>query len=268
MQLYYPYEKHHGCQDIIKPAEKDIMAFSLLKLTNKTIYTSQSGDYEVAIVILGGIASVNIDGFQFNNLGQRADVFSGRATAVYIPRESSYEIHALSDNFEAALCQVRADKKYIPFVVRPEEVVVNHRGAHLWQREVHDIIVENGDGRVDRIVVGETYSASGNWSSFPSHKHDRHQPPEETELVEIYHYRIEPANLFGVQLLYTEDGKVNQAFMIRNGDTFKIPYGYHPVVAPPGVRLYYLWFLAGPHGRQMIPYDDPAFSDLRKLETT
>lgn len=266
MQLHYPYEDHDGLQDIISPAEEKMIAFSLLKLRSEAKYSSHSGVYEVALVILGGMANVNIDGYLFENLGQRPDVFSGRATAVYIPKDSKYEVHALSDNFEAALCWVLADKKYSPFVVKPEEVIVHHRGAQLWQRDVHDIIVENGEGRVDRIVVGETYSVPGNWSSFPSHKHDRHRPPEETELVEIYHFRVQPANRFGVQLLYTEDGKVNEAFMIRDKDTFKIPYGYHPVAAPPGVKLYYLWFLAGNHGRQMIPYDDPAFRDLRELE--
>ncbi|WP_338832866.1 5-deoxy-glucuronate isomerase [Moorella humiferrea] len=267
MQLYFPGTQFQGgLKVIIDPSQDGLMAFSLLKLNNKDFYAGESGDYEIAFVILSGQADLMVDGKIYSRLGQRNNVFSGRSTTIYIPRSSKYQVSALTDNFEAALCQVRADKKYSPFVVLPEEVVVNHRGTQHWQRDVHDIIVDNGEGKVDRIVVGETYSAPGNWSSFPSHKHDRHQPPEETELLEIYHFRMEPVNRFSVQLLYTEDGMVNEAFIIRDKDTFKIPYGYHPVAAPPGVRLYYLWFLAGNHGRQMIPYDDPAFSELRNLE--
>jgi len=145
---------------------------------------------------------------------------------------------------------------------------VEHRGTGLWQREVHDLIAQNGEGRVDRIVVGETYGVPGNWSSFPPHRHECHRPPQETELVEVYHFRVAPAERFGVQLLYTEDGEMSEAFIVRNGDTVEIPKGYHPVGAPPGVNLYYLWFLAGNHGRKMIPYDDPAFAGLTPGTTT
>jgi len=116
--------------------------------------------------------------------------------------------------------------------------------------------------------VGETYGVPGNWSSFPPHRHECHRPPQETELVEVYHFRVAPAERFGVQLLYTEDGEMSEAFIVRNGDTVEIPKGYHPVGAPPGVNLYYLWFLAGNHGRKMIPYDDPAFAGLTPGTTT
>ncbi|MGI9863112.1 5-deoxy-glucuronate isomerase [Moorella naiadis] len=266
-QLYYHCQESKGFQQILQPnGTNDLMGFALLKLTPGEEFTSRSGEYELAAVIMSGKASFVVENKHFENLGVRESVFQGKATTVYIPRDSDYRVKA-ETALEASFCQVKAEKKYQPFVVLPDEVTTNHRGAQFWQREVHDIIVENGEGRVDRIVVGETYSAPGSWSSFPSHKHDRNRPPQETELVEIYHFRVEPANLFGVQLLYTEDGKVNEAFLIRDRDTFKIPYGYHPVAAPPGVKLYYLWFLAGNHGREIIPYDDPAFRDLRKLET-
>ena len=35
-----------------------------------------------------------------------------------------------------------------------------------------------------------------------------------------------------------------------------MPEGYHPVVAGPGYRLYYLWVLAGER-RELLPKDDP-----------
>jgi 5-deoxy-glucuronate isomerase len=218
-------------------------------------------------VILSGNASIKVDVQEYENLGERSDVFSGRAATVYIPRDCSYRVKANGENFEAALCMVQTDEKHQSFVVKPEEVVVNQRGGQTWQREVHDIIVDNGEGKVSRIVVGETFSAPGNWSSFPSHKHDTFVPGMETELQEIYHFRVSPTNGFGIQVLYTEDRELDEAYMIRDTDSVFIPKGYHPVVAPPSIKVYYLWFLAGNMGRKMLPNDDPDFKELRKLET-
>lgn len=266
MQLYFKGKPYHGLQHVIEPADGGLMSFDLLKLKAGEEYAQQSGIYEIALVILSGKAEVSVDGQGFKDLGQRADVFSGRATTVYIPRDSDYKILAISDDFEAALCHVEAEKKYASFVITPEEVVVNYRGDLIWKRDVHDIIVENGEGKVDRIVVGETYSAPGNWSSFPSHKHDRYMPGQETELAETYHFRVYPEEAFGIQILYTEDRELNEAFLIRDTDTVNIHKGYHPVAAPPSVKMYYLWFMAGKMGRKLMPYDDPTFAGLRKLE--
>ncbi|MCY0869256.1 MAG: 5-deoxy-glucuronate isomerase, partial [Firmicutes bacterium] len=143
-----------------------------------------------------------------------------------------------------------------PFVVAPEDVVIHDRGRESWRRQVHDIVAENGEGRVERIVVGETFGIAGGWSSYPPHKHDE-MSAEETELEEIYHYRFRPSSGFGVQLLYTAARDVDEAHVVRSGDSFAIPRGYHPVAAAGGYEIYYLWFLGGPHGRQLRPFDDP-----------
>lgn len=266
MELFFKGKSYKGYNEVINP-QGEMMGLSLLKLTRDEVYTGQSDCYEIALVILSGKANIQVDNQNFLDLGERADVFSGRAATVYIPRDSEYKVEAIGDGFEAAVCLVEADKKYQPFVVKPEEVVVNQRGGQIWQREVHDIIVDNGEGKVDRIVIGETYSAPGNWSSFPSHKHDTSIPGMETELKEIYHFRVSPESGFGVQVLYTEDRELDEAYLIRDTDSIVIPKGYHPVVAPPSVKVYYLWFLAGNMGRTMLPNDDPNFKELRKLET-
>lgn len=267
MDLHYKGQAYSGYREVI-PANEGLMSFGLLKLNDQEEYTGESGRFEIALVILSGKATVRVDEQEYKDLGERKDVFSGRAATVYIPRDSKYQVKAKSENFEAALCFVQVEEKYPSFVVKPEEVVVNQRGGETnWQREVHDIIVDNGEGKVGRIVVGETYSAPGNWSSFPSHKHDTYVPGMETELVEIYHYRVSPDSGFGIQVLYTEDRELNEAYLIRDTDSVFIPKGYHPVVAPPSIKVYYLWFLAGNMGRKMLPNDDPNFKELRKLET-
>ena len=44
-----------------------------------------------------------------------------------------------------------------------------------------------------RLLICEVYTPSGNWSSYPPHKHDVHAPPGEVDLEEIYYYRIDRA---------------------------------------------------------------------------
>lgn len=265
-QLYFKGLTYEGLRHVISPEDGGLMAFDLLKLAGGEDYEAASGEYEIALVILSGKANVTVDGKVFSGLGERQDVFSGRATTVYIPRDSAYRVESADGGVEAALCLVKAEKKYQPFVVMPEEVVIHHRGGQSWKRDVHDIITGNGEGRVDRIVLGETYGEPGNWSSFPPHKHDRLVPGEETELAEIYHFRIQPEEAFAVQLIYTEEREIDEAFLIRDRDSVNIPKGYHPVVAPPSVKVYYLWFLGGEKGRELTPYDDPTFKALKELE--
>ena len=91
-------------------------------------------------------------------------------------------------------------------------------------------------------MVGETFNPPGNWSSYPPHKHDGRDG--EPVLEEVYYYRVDPAHGFGQQMLYTEDGEC-VTHTVRDGDAVLLPYGYHPVSAPPGYQLYYLWGLAG-----------------------
>ena len=59
-------------------------------------------------------------------------------------------------------------------------------------------------------------------------------------------------------MLYTEDGE-SVTHQVRDGDAVLLPYGYHPVSAPPGYSLYYLWAMAGDE-RQLALYEDPGAS--------
>ena len=266
MQLFFKGQPYHGFKEIISTLDGGLMKFALLKLNQGESYSGLSGNFEIALVILGGQANVRVNGEEYQKLGERANVFAGPAASVYIPIGADYSVEAVSGSVEVAVCAVEAEQCFAPFVVRPEEVVINHRGAHAWQRDVHDIITDNGDGRVDRIIVGETYGAPGNWSSFPPHKHDHFVPDQETELMEIYHFRLDPPTGFGVQVIYSKENNLDEAYLIRDSDSVNIPFGYHPVVTPPSVKVYYLWFLGGKLGRNLVPKDDADYVALRSLE--
>jgi 5-deoxy-glucuronate isomerase len=237
--------------------------FGLVTLAAGESWSGQFEDMETVLVVLTGTVEVEAGGEHWSGLGARSSVFDGKATAVYAGPVTALRVAALAGPAEIGVCGVRSDARHAPFVVTPEDVVVHHRGRDSWRRDVHDIVGDNGEGRVERIVVGETFGHAGGWSSYPPHKHDE-TSAEQTQLEEIYHYRFNPASGFGVQLLYATDGDVDEAHIVRSGDSFAISRGYHPVVAAGGYEIYYLWFLGGPHGRQLRPFDDPAHRWLHR----
>ena len=120
--------------------------------------------------------------------------------------------------------------------------------------------------RRQRCSLGETFTLAGNWSSFPPHKHDVEALPDEVQQEEVYLFKIRPEEGFGVQVFYSRPeslrGALDEAVAVRNDDLTLMPFGYHPVAAPPGYDVYYLWFLAGPT-RLMRPRDDPMYAWIK-----
>jgi len=182
----------------------------------------------------------------------RTDVFTERATALYLPAGADLRVTATA-RMEAILVSTPAPARAgaEPVLVRPADVRVNVRGKDHYTREVHDLFVD--DPYAARLIVGETFNPPGNWSSYPPHKHDG--ADGEPRLEEVYHFRIAPRHGFAHQSLYTAAGEC-VTHQVRDGDAVLLPYGYHPVSAPPGYRLYYLWALAGDQ-RRLVPYEDP-----------
>ncbi|MDG5786915.1 5-deoxy-glucuronate isomerase [Evansella sp. AB-P1] len=258
MKRFYKADQVDGYQEIVHEDDNllEYLALAKLSLKKGESFNKGTGKYETALVILSGTATITVEENTWENLGGRKNVFDGKATAVYAPCQSHFNITAESE-LEVAICKSLAEEKFSPFVVKPEELVVNHRGKEQWKREVHDIIADNGEGRVHRIVLGETFNDPGNWSGYPPHKHDGEHFPEEPDLEEIYHFQVNPEQGFGVQLHYTKDLSIDEAHIIRHGDSFAIDKGYHPVNAAGGYQVYYLWFMAGKTGRKLYPYEDP-----------
>lgn len=244
----------------------EYIGLGLLRLSGGALHKAATAAEEVVLVVLSGVCDVTVGAAEFTAVGGRSDVFAGRASSVYVPIGTAYSVTAAGDRpVEVAVLSAKAERKFSPFAVRPDEVVVAHRGALNWQRDVHDIITGNADGRVDRIIVGETFAYPGQWSSYPSHKHDVHEPPHEGLFEEIYLFKVKPAGGFGVQIMYSDDLSLREAFMLKDGDAVFLPRGYHPVGAAPGCQLYYLWVMAGPHGRKLVPRDDPNLAWLQNV---
>jgi 5-deoxy-glucuronate isomerase len=226
------------------------------ELTTRRLHLAAGGsaslrlsDEETILVVQEGSGTLEAAGHSWRV--SRRDVFSERATALYLP--PGVEMVARAETrLEAVLFSTPADGGGEPTLVAPDQVSVAMRGRENFTREVHNILVTDPYAR--RLMVGETFNPPGNWSSYPPHKHDGRDG--EPVLEEVYYYRVEPAHGFGQQMLYTEDGEC-VTHTVRDGDAVLLPYGYHPVSAPPGYQVYYLWGLAGAE-RKIALHEDPA----------
>jgi 5-deoxy-glucuronate isomerase len=204
---------------------------------------------ETVLVLLEGRGTFEAGACRFQ--ASRADVFSERATGLYLPPGQVLSVRA-DARLEAVLVSTPAEGGGEPARIGPDEIQSLERGRGLYTREVRNIFVT--DPHVTRLMVGETINPPGNWSSFPPHKHDGRNG--EAVLEEIYYYRVDPPQGFGHQMMYTADGE-SVTHAVRDGDAVLLPYGYHPVSAPPGYRVYYLWAMAGAD-RKLALYEDPA----------
>jgi 5-deoxy-glucuronate isomerase len=246
----------------------DEMQLDLLDLEVGDAATIAAPDgIEAVVVLLSGIA--DIDGRRVH----RDDVFGGPATAVYLPPGTSITVAPADVGAALALVatvggELHAPRGAAPVVVAPTDVVVRDRGKPGWQRTVHDIVADTVPAQ--RLLVGETFNAAGQWSSYPPHKHDGRDG--EPALEEVYYYRFDRPDGFGFQGLYElagagEQGS-EQAVFLRHGAVVGIPRGYHPVCAAPGYRLYYLWALGPRAGtaRALSLHEDPAHRWLNEHE--
>ncbi|MBQ4537696.1 MAG: 5-deoxy-glucuronate isomerase [Lachnospiraceae bacterium] len=268
MKRFYEKQEGFGYMEVVtKEAGLEVIGFDLIRLQPGESVTANSGEFELGLVIISGNCNVSAEGFAANDLGKRRNVFDGKPTTVYMPKDTEYMV--VANDFgvlEIGVCKVKADKKYAPFVVLPEDIVKEHRGKLNWQRDVNDIITSKYEGKVDKIVLGETYGCAGQWSSYPSHKHDTDNMPYEVNMEEIYYFKVNPGQGFGIQVMYNDDLSLRESYIVRDGDSIAIKEGYHPVAAAPGYCVYYLWVMAGNSGRRLTPCDDPNHAWVKAVE--
>jgi 5-deoxy-glucuronate isomerase len=249
------YSAREGFTPIIRRGKTGLqhLEFGILSLSPFQNYRSKTGEDEVLLVILGGMVHLETRGQKWEFLGRRKSVFDGSATSAYLPRGCGFKLTAIGDT-EIAICRARSEEDREPYIIPSEQVKVSQRGEMGFMREIHDILPL--ERPASHLLVGETFNAPGQWSSYPPHKHDQERPPIESQMEEIYLYKFDPPQGFGLQRVYGREGGLDEALVVRNNLVVGLPEGYHPVVTAPGYRLYYLWLLAGP-SRQLIPYDDP-----------
>lgn len=238
----------------------DYTSLIVQRLAAGDTWTYATGEDEVALVPLGGSATVTSGGNTWS-IGGRASVFDGPPNGLYLPRDSEFTVTAETP-LELAVCGARAETRHEPKAIVPADVEVEIRGAGNAARQINHIV--KPEFPADRLLVVEVFTPSGNWSSYPPHKHDVSDLPREADLEEIYYYRIAPDDGFAFQRLYTGDGRIDEAYIIHDGDLLLVPEGYHVFAVAHGYTGYYLNVLAGNESiRTMQPADDPTYAWVR-----
>lgn len=233
-------------QDVVtEQTSLEYTEMKILELELGAVYEETLGKWEVCIVALTGKITVNDAEETIPNIGTRESVFEKKPTdSVYVSNDHTIEVKA-ETRARVALLYAPSNNQLPTKLIKAEDNSIEKRGKYLNQRLVHNILPDD-DPTANSLLVVEVYTDSGNWSSYPPHKHDQDNPPHETFLEEIYYHEMNPVQGFVFQRVYTEDRSLDETMAVENQDAVIVPAGYHPVGVPDGYNAYYLNVMAGP----------------------
>lgn len=247
----------------------DTISFQARRLKKGEHWAFETAASELALVLLGGRVNIESSRGSWREIGERRDVFAGLPYSLYLPRETSFTVSAVSD-CEFAAAWAAAGSDHSPRLISPSDLTVEIRGGDHATRQINRIIPPGFP--CSRLVVVEVYTPGGNWSSYPPHKHDIHKvAPDgnilEADLDEIYYYKIDRPEGYALQRVYTDPESplhragfpLDATVIARDNDVVLIPEGYHPVSSPPGYTSYYLNILAGT-AQSLAATDDPDYA--------
>ena len=247
----------------------DYISFQARRLAQGASWSFDTGENEFALVNLTGRYSVTSNRGHWSGIGGRANVFTGGAHALYLPRRTQLTVSAEVAG-EFAVTWVPTDEDHDPWLIRPENVKTGIRGGDNVSRQINDLLAPGSP--VHRLVLVEVYTPSGNWSSYPPHKHDVHIEDAagnliEADLEEVYFYQIDRPEGFAYQRVYTDERSplhqagqpIDALVRVGHNQAVIVPEGYHPVVSMPGYTTYYLNVLAG-SAQSLANQDDPNYT--------
>ncbi|NSW52258.1 MAG: 5-deoxy-glucuronate isomerase [Anaerolineae bacterium] len=264
-----PYTSHLLVQpDFSKPAyltvtpesaEWEHLSFQAVQLKIGEQWAFDTNANELVLVILGGTLDIHSNRGEWFGIGSRRDVFSGMPTCLFLSQHTSFTVTCVSAQADFACGWAKSANVYPPRLVTPEEVEIELRGGGNVSRQINRMVPPGFP--CDRLVAVEVYTPSGNWSSYPPHKHDHRIMDAtgtllEADLEEVYFYKINPQDGFAYQRIYTDDRNLDELILVHDSHLVLSPEGYHPVVSAPGYTTYYLNFLAG-SDQSLTATDDP-----------
>lgn len=232
------------------------LSFKVVAIAAGQKFEGNSGDEEIVVVPLVGSAKMTFNK-ETHELA-RKDLFRELADIVYLPPRTAYLLTS-HDGLEVAVGGAPATGRFPARVIRREEIASSVRGEANVKRGVSALL--DSDDLSERLTVYEIRTPSGNWSSFPPHRHDTRDNSSYHE--ETYYYRLLPADGFAMQRIYTRDTDLDVAITLHDGDLVLVHEGYHPVVKAPGTNAYYLNFLAG-DVRKINAVNDPHYDWITK----
>jgi len=244
--LRRPFGTHGKVHEITpQSAGWRYVGFSLYRLRAGDTVAEATGDREVILVMVEGKAQITGAGQDWGVLGDRMNVFEKTPPhCLYLPNGTEWEATAETDCV-VAVCSAPGLGGHEVRRIGPDGIILTTRGKGANTRHINNIAMENEDF-CDSLLVTEVFTPTGHWSSYPSHRHDEDDFPRITYLEETYYHRLNPAEGFGVQRVYTDDGQLDETMAVSDGDVVLVPRGHHPCGAPYGFEMYYLNVMAGP----------------------
>jgi len=244
-----------GFTPLSKPGDAgmQLLSFGMIALAPGEQYRLAPCDQETALVLLKGEATVTGGGLARQAIGPRADVFGDKPWTVLLRAQTACEVEASAD-CEIAVCQAPSTRPGPALVIPPEEVKEIELGKPGFQRRALMILTD--ETPADYLFIGEAIVPPANWASFPPHRHDVEDLPHEVDMEEIYYFRFDRPQGFGIQKLYTDNRSIDETYTVEDHHTVLIPEGYHPVATAPGYSMYYLWIMAG-ENRRFLSRPDP-----------
>jgi len=241
----------------------DHLNFIARKMQRGEKWVGDTGNNEYLFVLLEGNFSADTSAGKWRTKNGRKNVFSGLPHALYLPPHTEFEISPAGNSLDIACGWCASEKPYPARLIVPSDVAemgIEFRGGDNASRQINSILPPGSE--CGRLVCVEVYTPSGNWSSFPAHKHDTRKTDPvtgklvEASLEEIYFYKIDKPQGFAIQKVYNDDRSLDEIAEAHNNDVVLVPEGYHPVVAGHGYNVYYLNFLAG-SDQSLKSTDDP-----------
>ena len=252
MSLLYPKQNQeiqpgvHLIQDVnATNSPMKYTAVKVLELDAQRSFAETLGNFEAGIVILAGKVTVTAGDQRFEGIGQRQSVFDKIPTdSVYVGTGLYFKLAAQTT--EKVLIAYSPTTTSFPVrLIKGDIHQIEHRGRYQNKRLVQNILPDDLPF-ADKLLLVEVYTDSGNWSSYPPHRHDHDNLPTESLLEEIYYHEMQPKQGFVFQRVYTDDLSLNETMTVQNQDVVIVPKGYHPVGVPDGYDSYYLNIMAGP----------------------
>ncbi len=244
MNLKKSYVEKYGYERVVTNRNSPLTFAELdfLKLADGQRCTITEKGKEFALMILYGKCKVCGDGFEFN-AGKRLNVFDGVAEAVYVGKDTEFTVTGVDGDVKIAVAKAPAEKYFKPQCVKTEDITTKALGKGAYARTAAFNLSEKVEANL--LYIGEFWVEDGNWASFPPHKHDLDNMPIEGFLDEIYYFEFDKPQGFGVQMVYSKEGDINEAYKVKSGDMVEVPKGYHPFSVAPGYKNYCLWIMAG-----------------------
>ncbi|WP_226628680.1 5-deoxy-glucuronate isomerase [Alloyangia pacifica] len=244
--LHHPFGTHGKVHEITpQSAGWRYVGFSLYRLRAGESVCEATGDREVILVMVEGKANLTGAGKDWGELGERMNVFEKTPPhCLYLPNGTDWSAEATTD-CTLAVCSAPGMGGHEARRIGPDGITLTQRGEGANTRHINNIAMENED-YCDSLLVTEVFTPAGNWSSYPSHRHDEDDFPRITYLEETYYHRLNPGDGFGIQRVYTDDRMLDETMAVHDHDVVCVPRGHHPCGAPYGFEMYYLNVMAGP----------------------